>query len=363
MMQEDQNSECANRGTVNRNVVEERNEYDEEEQQHDQLPTVDEILVERGQGKIISSSTTTSTSMDPFNDSSKKCKCKTCAWRVSKGIFVVLLIASVFAVGFWVGNINKNNDDAFVPPFMGDDYDYDFFDPAASVTLSTPGVERHYITKSGLINKGYAIFGGMEFEDPENYQSLALEVLLQNGVLIHDPNDQRSGSDYQKLAQRYALLCLYYSTNNVRTHVTDEQFGVGMTPSWHNKDAPSPWKFNWEDDECDWSGVVCDNDSKLVTRIELVDHLLTGYLPTELKLLNAGPIQVLDFSNNRGLGEGGFPLVFSEFDSLESIGLQGTSFVGMVPEDLCEQQTIKHIFVDCNDVACECCDSCSGRGD
>ena len=77
----------------------------------------------------------------------------------------------------------------------------------------------------------------------------------------------------------------------------------------------SPWKLVWENDECVWYGIACNTEG-LVVRIELTDHLLTGYIPMELKLLKNGPVSIIDFSGNRGLGQGGFPRVFSELDCL-----------------------------------------------
>lgn len=50
----------------------------------------------------------------------------------------------------------------------------------------------------------------------------------------------------------------------------------------------------------------------------------------------------------------------------ESIDLRGTSFIGKVPEELCEQETIDNIFIDCNMIECsgDCCSTCdSARAD
>lgn len=364
----------------------------EEEQQHehDQLPTVDEILVERSQGKILPSSTTISTksSATPNNKSIRE---KICTCRGIICIFVVLAVLTaivIVSIVFSTASVTMGTATNTTTVYTEEEEEEENLDtatlaivsteeeeenenlgPVALATVSTPGVELHYnITQDFLVDQGLALLGGTEFEDKKSYQSRAFKVLIKNGVLlVHEnsnndnDNDQRFEiSDHQKLAQRYALLCLFFSTNSVRTDVSDEAFGYGTTPNWHNKDVPSPWKFDWKADECNWSGVVCES-SKLITRIELVNHLLTGYLPMELKLLNGGPIEVFDFSNNRGLGEGGFPPVFSEFDSLESIGLQGTGYVGMVPKDLCDRHNIKNIYVDCDNVSCECCEYCSSE--
>ena len=281
--------------------------------EYDQLPTVDQIMVDRGQGKILSGSgSITSATLDQADDDDvdddpsnaqichsnassfnasdeiKKgdCYCYS-RWNVVKAFLLAGMIISGLAVGLLVGE-SRNK----------------------AVSISTG---RLNLTQQDLIDQEFAILGGSEFDDSNSYQSRALNVLIENGVSVDDDPNTIIGR--QKLAQRYALLCLYYSTNMVRTAITDAQFGYGTTPQWNNTNVPAPWKFKWGNDECDWSGVVCDG-SRLVKRIELVNHLLTGFIPMELQLLDGGPIEVLDFTDNRGLGQGGFPKVFSEFDSL-----------------------------------------------
>mmetsp|Transcript_16759 Transcript_16759/g.38921 ORF Transcript_16759/g.38921 Transcript_16759/m.38921 type:complete len:378 (-) Transcript_16759:160-1293(-) len=205
--------------------------------------------------------------------------------------------------------------------------------------------ERTYPTSYMLVSKGIAQIS--DFVDLDGYHSKALRVLTRNGV----------SSDYsdQKLAQRYALLCLYFSTYSVRTSVTDTRYGYGTTPKWH---VLSPWKFMWKEDECAWYGIACDTDG-LVLRIELANHLLTGHIPDELALLDGGPINELDFSGNPGLGDGGFPVVFTKFDSLAAIGLDGCSFEGNVPEEMCNSST--KIFIGCG-LTCSCCEECVPEG-
>lgn len=292
----------------------------DEEYQHDQLPTVDEILVDQRQGKIISGSNPADDDVqsDPRRGStSSEKKMDKCLWNAVKILFVTMMVVSGFAVGFLTGESRGEEEQGTTSAGKP----YKETTEVETGDASIP-IERLDVTRDDLVYHGLAILGGSEFDNSNSYQFRALDVLIENGISVDDDPNTENGR--QKLAQRYALLCLYYSTNGVRTSVTDAQFGYGTTPKWHNKNVPAPWKFQWGDDECDWSGVVCDG-RKLVTRIELVNHLLTGFLPMELQLLNGGPIEVLDFSNNRGLGEGGFPKVFSEFDSLGEFYLR---FVG-----------------------------------
>lgn len=291
------------------------------ELQHDQLPTVDQILVDQGQGRTLSGATLAEA--DDQSDQHRMSRCSPgnkkggCLWNI---LLLTMAIVSGFAIGFLAGEwgeektVGTSNDKTYIPndkkkAETGDKETIENHTSGAPVPIA----QRLDVTQEDLTDKGLAILGGSEFANSKSYQSRALDVLIENGVAAED--DPKTENGRQKLAQRYALLCLYYSTNSVRTSVTDAQFGYGTTPKWHNNNIPAPWKFQWEDDECEWSGVVCD-ERKLVKRIELVNHLLTGFLPMELKLLSEGPIEVLDFSDNRGLGEGGFPDVFLEFNSL-----------------------------------------------
>jgi len=333
----------------------------------DQLPHADGIFSDRGPGRVLSGSTMTEADNDQLNPrrtNSNITENKTggCLWRAVKILLFVMSIATGFALAFLLGEIqgekhvtiDSTNGEAYVPASKKDKTD-DTDREKIPIAIVPTEPERLDVTKEDLVENKIAIYGGTEFENKNSFQSKALDVLIENGVSADDDPSTVNGA--QKLAQRYALLCMYYSTNGVRTDVTDAQFGYGTTPRWHNKNVPAPWKFQWLDDECDWSGVSCDAFG-LVKRIELVNHLLTGFLPMELELLNGGPIEVLDFSDNRGLGEGGFPNVFAEFNSLESVGLQGTSFVGRVPDELCQGQIVNNLIVDCSKMECDCCSPC-----
>mmetsp|Transcript_4594 Transcript_4594/g.8226 ORF Transcript_4594/g.8226 Transcript_4594/m.8226 type:complete len:345 (+) Transcript_4594:229-1263(+) len=286
-------------------------ENDDAERQHDQLPTVDQILVERGQGRMLSGGTLADD--DDDNESDQHRRSRSCIRNKAVKILLLTMgIVAGFAIGFLAGEWDEEKT-AGAPKQVetGDEITVENRYTGGGSPVPVPTPQRLDVTQQDLVD--HLNLDGSEFANSKSYQSRALDVLIENGVAAEDGPNTPNGR--QKLAQRYALLCLYYSTNGVRTSVTDAQFGYGTCPKWHNSNIPAPWKFQWEDDECDWSGVVCD-ERGLVKRIELANHLMTGFLPMELGLLGQGPIEVLDFSDNRGLGEGGFPDVFSEFNSL-----------------------------------------------
>ncbi|CAB9503813.1 Receptor-like kinase [Seminavis robusta] len=117
-------------------------------------------------------------------------------------------------------------------------------------------------------------FDGLEFEDPESYQSRALDWVVTNTP--SDPTAAGFPLSPQKILQRYALACLYYSTFAAPNSITGLS---GDVRGWI--DATGWLVFP---DECSWYQVAC-NDFGYVTKIELYSNRLTGSLPYELALL------------------------------------------------------------------------------
>jgi hypothetical protein len=138
----------------------------------------------------------------------------------------------------------------------------------------------------------YSRYHGLEFENPNSYQSkAALWVEQTADVTVHS---------VERLVQRYALACLYYATNGVENFYTEQAFGAGEVRKWIDETG---WLTN--DDECTWYKVTC-NDDGFVTQIELDSNRLTGALPPELTLLKAS-LEVLDLYQNvfHNIGEAG----------------------------------------------------------
>jgi hypothetical protein len=284
-------------------------DVDDGETQHDQLPAVDEILVNKRRD-------------------SSACK------KILINLGILACFTTIFLAGLILGLkqpwLKKNEEKTQLLLQKNEE--------------EQKGEIGEYITKQDLVDKGIALEYGQEFNDPTSYQSRALEVMKKHSVITSFIYTE------DKLAQRYALLCLYFQTNRVRTDVTDEHYGYGTTPQWKNAE---PWNF--PDDECSWYGIAC-NIFGMVIRIELPNHLLTGYIPTEIKHLADGPIYSIDFSGNGGLGQGGFPSVFLEFSGLELLDLSGCNFDGSVPLAMCDKD-IKYFIINC-ECSCTCCQSC-----
>jgi len=183
---------------------------------------------------------------------------------------------------------------------------------------------------------------------PRSYQARAISFL---SVMYNDDLEMHSSpKDEELIITTYALLCLFFATNSVRTPTTDRFYGYGTWPKWQGA-----WT-NDGSDVCLWEGVVCDDNNK-VTRITVAQRGLTGYLPLELALLRDS-LTALDVSYNPGLGEGGFPSeVFFPLTQLRTLAVDHCSFVNTtVAPALC--QNLESITVDCGmNVQCtgECC--------
>ncbi|KAL7576814.1 hypothetical protein ACA910_013830 [Epithemia clementina (nom. ined.)] len=137
-----------------------------------------------------------------------------------------------------------------------------------------------------MLTAQYAVFDGLEFYDEGSYWMKALRFVEDTSV----------GMSNARIAQRYALMCMFHATNAVATPYTDEMLdGSGsMAYTWLKK-----WGYDTSgdvNDECTWYGITC-NGSKQVTGIALKKNILTGTAPIELILLQ-NTLTVLDLEEN-----------------------------------------------------------------
>lgn len=130
----------------------------------------------------------------------------------------------------------------------------------------------------------HARYNGDEFQDPNSYQSKAARWVEETAQL--------GGHSPQRLVQRYALACVYFASNGVRTFYTDELFGEGTQPrGWIDE---SGWLV--DADECGWYRISCNADG-FVNKIELHENRLTGEFPPEVTLLKDS-LEVIDLYQN-----------------------------------------------------------------
>lgn len=133
--------------------------------------------------------------------------------------------------------------------------------------------------------KPYFLHGGKELQDSTSYQSKAFTWM-----------GRTVSADQEELhmVQQYALACVFYATNGIRTKTSAAVFG-GSIPFWiedTNWLSPSP--------VCTWFGITCRQG--LVKEIDLTDNRLTGTFPPEAGLLTS--LQTLILTGNYFLNEG-----------------------------------------------------------
>lgn len=145
---------------------------------------------------------------------------------------------------------------------------------------------------------------------PPNATSATAEERALEWLIDDDPLDLWPETNQTRLAQRYALATLWFSTNG---------------PSWETKDG---WMV--EEDECTWFGVVCQTVGT-VTDFQLAANNLDGTIPEDFALFQS--LRTLVASINPMLS-GPYPLSFTELRSLIAIVLSQTGFSGPLPQDI-----------------------------
>lgn len=197
--------------------------------------------------------------------------------------------------------------------------------------------EMEGLIRNAVVQKGIVSGTGSTnylFSD-RSIQQRALSKIMKESTLTEE-----------MAIQRYALWTFFYATEHVGTPVTSRIYGIGTVPTWKDSwtnDGPDP---------CLWYGVRC-NSFGTVVELNLSDSRITGMLPPELKLLDS--LTTLDLSENIGLGHGGVPIWLKEMDSLQFIDLRGCSFTDNAPLEVCE--STKSFYAECP--ICSCCNLCN----
>lgn len=106
--------------------------------------------------------------------------------------------------------------------------------------------------------------------------------------------------DHSTKMTRYALACLYYSSNQV-PHVYDDD-----PLTWYNARR---WLTSAH--VCDWHGIECDTQ-KRVTGLDMERNYLSGYLPEELIILE-------DTMTSMYLSNNGLHMSYDDFDLFENL--------------------------------------------
>jgi hypothetical protein len=97
--------------------------------------------------------------------------------------------------------------------------------------------------------------------------------------------------------------------------------------------------------ECEWFGITCD-DSGVVTRIDIENNELSGFLPSELALLTS--LRTLNISNNT-VG-GSIPEELSLIGNMDQLLLTSNKLEGEIPVDIYDLQGLTRLEIERNNL-------------
>lgn len=81
---------------------------------------------------------------------------------------------------------------------------------------------------------------------------------------------------------------------------------------------------------------------------------IVGTLLVEFSSL---PLEDLNLSYNSLTGS--IPEVYSDFDGLKTLLVQGNNLEGVMPEDICSLSSVTALEADCvEEIICDCCTQC-----
>lgn len=210
---------------------------------------------------------------DDYNPPSSSSTTKVCRWWWWSVMIAVAVVAGVVAGVLYAGSQDNNRNENQPPP-------------AVSLTPTTDD-EQSQSEIEQLLRKS-SIYDGNEFNDPQSYQSKALQW-LEAFALVGKSTEI---TNEQRIIQLYALACIYFATNKQLNAYIDKTLDAGNTEvrGWVDE---SGWLTN--ENECSWKGIACTND--FVREIDLSNNHLSGMFPPEVMLL-AESLEVLDLHNN-----------------------------------------------------------------
>jgi hypothetical protein len=144
------------------------------------------------------------------------------------------------------------------------------------------------------------------------------------------------------LIQRYVAAVAYFSLNG---------------PEWSNCQANLPGdsfigdcvgdESRWlsVNHECDWYGLECDNDSEIITKVNLTANDLAGVLPVELFALTE--LTGLSMDHNKNIG-GPIPSEIGKLSKLTYLDMDDNYLDGTIPEVLYTMTTLQAIDLNAN---------------
>jgi len=222
-------------------------------------------------------------------------------WSLGISLSIVVGIVVGVAIGFGAYRSTETGSHAQAPPYDGSAGDDQ---PPSSIET---------------LLRAVSFAHGQEFDDPHSYQSKALQWVEAFSEI---PRKDNAGlTDEKRTIQRYALACIYFSTNNIANPCTAN---VGNDERVRGWDDESGWMVN--DDECSWRGIACSDDG-FVTKINLSNNILSGSFPPEVAHIKDSLVALDLYNNSMLCNEGSNGNAFlAELINLKRLSLGRTSF-------------------------------------
>jgi hypothetical protein len=201
-------------------------------------------------------------------------------------------------------------------------------------------------------------------EDPMAPTNRAVQWLIEEAKEYHNHNSTQVYHTLEKFSQRFAVLVLLYALTTTTSSSSSSSSSSSLLSSstdTTNVNATLDTIPHWGLDECDWVGVVCDendeNDDendKMISQIDFSDWNMSGTIPAEIKFLPK--LVHLDLSNNQLRGSlpeelfglkrmkriylyqnqltGTLSSSISLMESLQVLHLSHNRFKGPIPQEL-----------------------------
>jgi len=182
-------------------------------------------------------------------------------------------------------------------------------------------------------------------------QGKARDFILNKDILQLTIDDDTQEEDKERITQRFVLAAFAYATNSEEWHYC----GTPADPNGNciydffdraaNKyveTLASSWLGKGH--ECDWFGVRCDDEKKVVS-IELIDNNLNGTFIKEMSLLK--DVQSINLPVNALKGT--LPSEIGEMKDLKLFRIPNNDFTGELPDELYELTLLENIVLGFND--------------
>lgn len=168
-------------------------------------------------------------------------------------------------------------------------------------------------------------------------------------------NEINTNSNEATLVQRFTLVMLDLA---LRADEADQNGGKLMDldglETWDalierllsdlpGHELPDTWSANFDQPECQWDGVQC-NDDGVVTHLKWMDEGLYGPIPLDLALLT--DLEVLDIAENQIPGT--IPSTLYNLTNLEYIFLHANRLTGTLSEDVGQLTQLRKLFLSDN---------------